>query len=353
MRVLITGYGGFAGGHLAEHLAATTDWELFGTVLSAEEALARVGWPAVAETVDLRDPDAAWAILDRVRPDVVFHLAGQAYVPSSWKDPWATFETNVRIQLNVLEGLAQLARLGHRTRLVAVTSREVYGAVPPAALPVDETAPLAPHNPYATSKAAQDLLVAQYAASYDLDAVRVRPFNHIGPRQDPRFVAASFAQQIAQIEAGLAEPVIRVGDLSTRRDFTDVRDVVRAYRLAAERAPTGAVYNVGSGRSWPIQALLDHFVQRACLAVRIEVEPGRMRPGDVAETRCDPRKAQRELGWQAEIPLERTLDDMLDEWRQRLARSGDAGSPGASPSGISSGGAGPLPPPGGQPCPGH
>ncbi len=347
--MLITGYGGFAGGHLAEHLAAATDWDLCGTVISAEEAAGRSGWPVAIEIVDLRDPDAVAALLQQVQPELVFHLAGQAYVPSSWRDPWATFETNVRIQLNVLEGLVALARSGHRPRLVAVTSREVYGAVPPDSLPVDETAPLAPHNPYATSKAAQDLLVGQYAASHDLDAVRLRPFNHIGPRQDPRFVAASFARQVAAIEAGLAEPVIRVGDLSPRRDFTDVRDMVRAYRLAAERAPAGAVYNLGSGRSWPIGYLLDHLVGRVRVAVRIETDPERLRPGDVAETRCNPARAWRDLGWRAEIPLERTLDDMLDEWRERCA-AGAAVDYGAGERGPD---CDLVPGGGGQPCRQH
>lgn len=322
MRVLITGYGGFAGGHLAQHLAEATDWELFGTVLTADELAGRAGWPATAKILDLRDGEAVIAWLQELQPNLVFHLAGQAYVPEAWRDPWNTFETNVRTQLNVLEGVARLASAGRAVRIVAITSREVYGAAPPALLPLDEDAPLAPHNPYATSKAAQDLLVAQYAHSHRLDVVRLRPFNHIGPGQDSRFVASSFARQVAEIEAGIVEPVIRVGDLTARRDFTDVRDMVRAYRLAAERAPSGAVYNLGSGRSWPIRFLLDHLLARARRPIRVEVDPARLRPSDVPETLCNPGKAQRELGWQAEIPLEQTLDDLLDYWRCQVGHNG-------------------------------
>jgi GDP-4-dehydro-6-deoxy-D-mannose reductase len=250
----------------------------------------------------------------------VFHLAGQAFVPEAWQDPWGSFETNVRMTLNVLEAVAAQQTASARTiRVVVVSSREVYGNPPADRLPVDETAPLAPHNPYATSKAAQDLLAGQYHLSHRLDVVRLRPFNHIGPRQDSRFVASSFARQIAEIEVGRREAVVRVGDLSVERDLCDVRDIVRGYRLAADLGPSGAVYNLGRGRSWPIGRLLDHFVARARVPVAVEADQALMRPADVARTLCDAGKARTEIGWEPAIPLEQTLDDILADWRARVA----------------------------------
>jgi GDP-4-dehydro-6-deoxy-D-mannose reductase len=319
LRVLITGYGGFAGGHLAEHLLAATDWELYGTAYIPEELVGRESWPVRAEVVDLRDPAAARQLVDSVAPDLIFHLAGQAFVPDAWVDAWGTFETNVRMQLNVLEAVAAWQADGGRpVRVVAVTSREVYGNPPAECLPVNEVAPLAPHNPYATSKAAQDLLAAQYVRSHRLDVVRLRPFNHIGPRQDSRFVASGFARQVAEIETGRREPVLRVGDLSPERDFTDVRDMVRAYRLAAERGQTGDVYNLGSGQAHAIGGILDFFVARAQRPLRVEVDADRFRPTDAARTLCDAGKAQRELGWRPEIAFEQTLADILADWRDRV-----------------------------------
>ncbi len=234
-------------------------------------------------------------------------------------DPWATFETNVRMQLNVLEALVELeSRTSNRRRLVAITSNDVYGLVPPEKQPVDETAPLAPINPYASSKAAQDLLAGQYAESHGLDVVRLRPFNHIGPRQDGRFVAADFARQVAEIEAGIRPPVIRVGDLSAERDFTDVRDMVRGYYLSSLHGAAGEVYNLGSGQSHAISEILDHYVAMSSAAIEVEVDPERLRPADVPRTLCDASKASRELGWHAEIEFGRTLTDVLDDWRARV-----------------------------------
>ena len=259
-RALITGYGGFVGGHLAEHLLGQGGWDLAGTVIDASRRPAGTMTTLRSHAVDLRHPDQTRILVSAVRPEVVFHLAGQAFVPAAWQDPWATIETNVRMQLNVLEAALALVRTegAAPVRVLAVTSNEVYGLVPDEDLPVDEAQPLAPANPYATSKAAQDLLALQYHqfVGEGLEVVRLRPFNHIGPRQDPRFVVASFAQQVAEIEAGKRPPRLLVGDLSAERDFTDVRDMVRAYRLVAEHARPGEVYNLGSGRCYPIQMIV-------------------------------------------------------------------------------------------------
>jgi GDP-4-dehydro-6-deoxy-D-mannose reductase len=312
LRALITGYGGFAATHLARHLLAITDWQLWGTVFRPEERDGRPVDGVTALAADLRDPGSAREAVARAAPDVVFHLAGQAFVPAAWDDPWATFETNVRMQLNLLEALAR-----RPVRVVAITSNEVYGRLPESALPVDESGPLAPLNPYATSKAAQDLVAAQYAAT-GRDIVRVRPFNHIGPGQDDRFVVASFARQLAEAEAGRREPVIRVGDLSARRDFTDVRDMVCGYALAARDGRSGEVYNLGSGVARPVREVLETLLALATVPVAVEEDPARRRPSDVPVTLCDAGKARRELGWEPVVPFEETIADTLGYWRERV-----------------------------------
>ncbi len=183
-------------------------------------------------------------ILAEVKPEAIYHLAGQAFVPTSWSSPWETFENNVLPQLNILQ--AMLAQ-GSKARLLVVASNEVYGHVSVDKLPVNEEMPMRPDNPYGVSKVAQDVLALQYHLSHGVDVLRVRAFNHIGPRQSPVFVAASFAKQIAEIEAGLREPVLHVGNLEAQRDFTDVVDVMRAYALLVEHGQSGEAYNVGTG----------------------------------------------------------------------------------------------------------
>lgn len=337
-RALITGYGGFAGGHLADALLEDSDWRVFGTVFAGSIAPDFPSWPGSrrsqvdAASVDLRDPDATHDLIDRVAPDVVFHLAGQAFVPAAWADPWSTFETNVRMQINVLEAVARQAGRGRSIRVVAVISNEVYGAVPPAELPIDETRPLAPINPYATSKAAQDLVAAQYARSHGLDVVRVRPFNHIGPGQDDRFVVPAFARQIAEIEAGLRPPELSVGNLDAERDFTDVRDIVRGYRLAAERGLAGEAYNLGSGRPRRIGALVDQLLQLSTVAIAVRLDPARLRPADIPRTACDARKAEHVLGWAPRIALEQSLADVLSSWRAWVAARAAAPAPASTAS---------------------
>lgn len=318
VRVLITGVGGFAGGHLADHLAAATDWRLWGTVHPRGIDQATPRPDVTALPVDLLDADAVRATLDAAEPDLVFHLAGQTFVPAAWRDPWATFEANVRMQLNLLTAMIDA---GRPMRLVAVTSNEVYGAGPAdRQRRCDEQAPLAPLNPYAVSKAAQDLLAAQYGLSHDVDVVRVRPFTHVGPRQSDRFVSASFARQVAEVEAGLRAE-IRVGNLDAARDFTDVRDIVRGYRLAAERGERGAVYNLGSGVQRAIGDLLDALRADAHVSVPVKVDPDLLRPADSGRAVCDAALAERALDWRPEIGWNDTLHDILDDWRARVAAS--------------------------------
>jgi len=311
LRLLITGVGGFVGRHLAHLLAQETEWELWGW---ARRPVAGLPERLRVAQVDLRDPEIVRRELARLRPEGIIHLAAQSDVAESWRDPWGTFETNVRGTLNLLDGVRAL---GLRPRVLIVTSNEVYGLIRPEEVPIREDQPFRPANPYGVSKAAQDWLAALYAAAYALPIIRARPFNHIGPGQDPRFVVPSLARQIAWIEAGLQEPVLRVGNLEAQRDFTDVRDVVRAYRLLLERGDPGEAYNIGSGRPRPIREVLELLLTMAQRPVRVEIDPQRIRPVEIPISAADTTRIRERLGWQPRIPLEQSLRDVLEEWRAR------------------------------------
>ncbi|MFN8598167.1 MAG: GDP-mannose 4,6-dehydratase [Anaerolineae bacterium] len=314
MRALITGVAGFAGGHLAEAIHAETDWQVWGTVLSAADQ-ANVVAGVTALVTDLRDAAATRAAIEEARPDVVFHLAGQAYVPQAWKDPWGTYETNIRAQLNVLEAVSAL---GSKPRVISVASNEVYGLVRPEDLPIDEDTPLRPNNPYSVSKIAQDAMGLQYWLGQQLPVIRVRPFNHIGPRQDERFVAASFAKQIVEIERGLKPPLLRLGNMAAQRDFTDVRDIARAYIMAVQHGEPGEVYNLGSGRARSVREMLDIMLAASSVKVAEEIDSAKFRPSDVPISVCDPTKFKRQTGWEPRIAFEQTCVDILNDWRQRF-----------------------------------
>lgn len=250
-----------------------------------------------------------------VRPDYVFHLAAQAFVPSSWADPWNTLANNIRGQLNVL-----LAAIGLSTmpRVLVIGSAEEYGAVIPADLPIDEETPLRPTSPYAVSKVTQDALGYQYFASHKLPAVRVRPFNHIGPAQSPAFVTSDFARQIAEAEAGQREPILRVGNLEVKRDFSDVRDIVRGYYLALTEGEAGEVYNLGAERSYSIRQVLDILVSLSRVKLAVEQDPKRLRPVEIQDLVADCSRIRARTGWKATIPVEQSLYDLLEYWRSQM-----------------------------------
>jgi len=264
---------------------------------------------------DLRDPGFAAQAVAEAAPERVYHLAGQAFGPAAWSEPWETFETNVRGQLNVLMALSGSPS---PTRVLVVGSIEAYGTVAAARLPFTEEMPLRPANPYAVSKAAQDLLALQYHLSEGLHVVRVRPANHIGPRQDEMFVVSSFARQIAEIEAGLRPPVLLVGNLEAERDFSDVRDVARAYLLALEEGLPGEAYNVGSGHPVAISAIVEWLLSAARVPIEVRPDPARMRPSDNPVSYCDASKLRARTGWEPVRALEETLADTLDDWRRRI-----------------------------------
>ena len=264
---------------------------------------------------DLGDYDRVLELLDTTRPDLVFHLAAQASVERAWANPAGTLVNNVSVQLNLLQAIVALKLT---PRMLVIGSADEYGAVSPADMPMDEDTPLRPLNPYAVSKIAQDYLGLQYHLSHGLHVVRVRPFNHIGPRQGPGFALADWCRQIASIEAGLQEPVMRVGNLDARRDFSDVRDIVRGYYLALMRGQPGQVYNLGSSHSHSMRDILDRLLAQSRVAVRVEVDPALVRPIDIPEVVCDCTRFKRDTGWEPQYDLDQTLRDVLDDWRKRV-----------------------------------
>ena len=315
MRILITGISGFVGPYLAEHVAETApETEVWGMIWTADPAKA----PATVQEVegDLTEISSLRAALEHVQPEIVFHLAAASSVASSWENPGHFLEVNAVGTVNLLEAVREL---GHSVRLVVASSAEIYGAVPVDKQPITEDVHLAPLSPYAASKAAQDLLTAQYSHGYGLDTVRLRLFHHTGPRRPPQFVASSFAQQIARIERGLDPPRLAVGNLEAIRDFTDVRDIARAYWLAATRGIAGEAYNVCSSRRTSIRRVLEILLAQSETEVEIKVDPNRLRAADIPCLVGDHTHFRNATDWQPDIPLVDTLGDLLDWWRSEVS----------------------------------
>lgn len=317
MRVLLTGIAGFAGSFLAEHLVQQEGVELHGIVHRHDRRIQHLLNRITLHRGDLRN--ALWVsdVVQTVQPDVALHLAAWSDVGGSWQQPWTTYELNIQCQLHLLESLAR--RRPH-CRTLIVSSNEVYGLVRPEDLPIDEETPLRPNSPYGVSKVAQDMMGLQYWNSYHLPVIRARSFNHLGPDQSADFAASAFARQIAEIEAGLRPPVVLVGNLSAQRDFSDARDIVRAYWLLVTRGQPGECYNVGSGRPRSIQWLLDTLLELSPAKIEVEIDPQRLRPSDVPCSYCDNRKLTAVTGWQPQIDLRTTLADLLDSWRATVTR---------------------------------
>lgn len=313
MRILITGATGFVGSHLRQYFLAQTDWDIVGTCYPESPPAPLNAQREALHYLDLRDAEATHALLAQAPPDYVIHLAAQSHVPTSYQDPWGTLENNIRGQLNLLEGFKTL-NIAPRTLVIG--SGEEYGRAGADELPLTEDHPLRPENPYSVSKVAQDVMGYQYFISFGLPIIRIRPFNHVGPGQSARFVLPAFASQVAGIEAGKQEPVMRVGNLTPARDFTDVRDVARAYHLVSMRGKPGEVYNIASGTPRTIRSLVDQLIALATVPIRVEIDPERYRPADVPVFYGSAVKLLQDTGWEPEIPFEQTIQDVLDEWRQ-------------------------------------
>jgi GDP-4-dehydro-6-deoxy-D-mannose reductase len=319
MRVLITGITGFVGSHLAEWALAQ------GAVVvgalrwrSKTEHIEHLRDRLTLVNSDLRDLSSVRTLLEQARADYIVHLAAQSFVGASWETPTETLLTNAVSQMNLFEAIRQL---GSSARFLVIGSSEEYGLVYPEELPIRETNPLRPLSPYAVSKITQNMMGYQYWKSYNLDIVRARAFNHTGPRRGADFSTSSFAKQIAEAEAGLREPVVQVGDLKPTRDFSDVRDIVRGYWALLERGTAGEVYNLCSGVDWSIERMLNFLIAQSKLSrVEVRQDPARLRPSDVPVLRGSADKIAHAVNWTPRIPLEQTLADLLEYWRQQIRR---------------------------------
>ena len=299
MRVLVTGSGGFVGGHLCAHLEAMAD-EV-------------VAWSGGAGSPDITDPSALQAALRGQSFDAVVHLAAQSRVDLSWAEPAETMAVNAGGTANVINALAEA---GTTPRVLVMSSAEVYGRVGESMLPIDETTPLQPRTPYGTSKVASEQLAFLLGAQHGIEVVVCRPFNQIGPGQAPNFVAAAFAGQVAANERA-GGGVIEVGNLTATRDFLDVRDAVQAYRLLLTEGVAGEAYNVAAGQEAPVSSLLDGLLAASTVAQEVVVDQARFRPNDLARMFGSSAKLTAATGWTPQRGLDETMADVLDDWRRR------------------------------------
>ncbi|WDP89756.1 MAG: GDP-mannose 4,6-dehydratase [Desulfobacter sp.] len=317
MKVLVTGITGMTGSHLAEYLLNRPGVEVHGTIRwrDSRRFISGIEEELVLHNCDLMDAHGVDGVIHKVRPDRIFHLAAETSVDDSWKNPHQTITNNITCQLNLFEAVK---RLDLNTRILVTGSSEAYGLVSEDELPVAETQGFKPLSPYGVSKVSQDMLGFQYHKSYGMDIVRVRVFNLTGPRQSTTFALASFARQIALINAGRQDPVLEVGNLEARRDFTDFRDAARAYWMALEYGRAGEVYNIGSGRPRLLKDVLKELIEISNAEVRVVTDPDRMRPSDIPAMVCDNKKFCSVTGWVPRIPFSRTLEDLLEYWERTL-----------------------------------
>lgn len=302
MRALITGADGFVGPHLRDHLVAAGD-DVVGTGSTTGP--------------DLLDRDGWVELVDRVGPDVVYHLAGWSDVGGSWADPHTTFRVNAEGTMSVLDAVRRRDEANSTTtRVIVVSSADTYGVVTPDELPLTEASPSRPSSPYGASKQAAEALANQYHRGFGVDTVIARPFNHIGPGQSPRFVTAAFAARIVDCEAA-GGGVVTHGDLSAERDLTDVRDVVAAYRHLATAGRSGRTYNICSGESVPMSSVLDHLIEQSTVTVTTEVDPDLLRPVELPVLRGSRDAITTDTGWTPSISLTQSLADVLASARNR------------------------------------
>ncbi|MBI5472941.1 MAG: GDP-mannose 4,6-dehydratase [Ignavibacteriae bacterium] len=321
MRVLITGIDGFVGSHAAE-LILRSGAEVHGTIIKGSDArnLAHVRTRLTLHEVEISDTHQVQALISQVAPERILHIAGQAFVPNSLQNPMETFQTNVMGGLNILEAARQLqASSGQKRSVLVVSSSEVYGRSAAGQAAITEATSISPSNPYAASKASIDLIAQQYAQSFEVDVIVVRPFNHIGSRQNPIFVVSNFAKQFAEIASGKREPVIYTGNTSVKRDFTNVRDVVRAYWMLFDRNSTEVVFNVASGVPIAISDILQQLQAISETNVRVESDPERVRDYDVPVVVGSHDRLSQATGWTPQVPLHETLREVYSYWVHQMS----------------------------------
>jgi len=318
MKALITGVTGFVGSHLAEYLLSLGNIEVYGIERwrSKTDNISHIKDRLKFIECDIKDSISVEKAINRIKPDRIFHLAAQSFVPTSWHAPQETITTNIIGQLNIFESLRS-NNLKDTVMQIACSSEE-YGMVYDNEVPIKETNPLRPLSPYAVSKVGQDFLGYQYFMSYGIKVIRTRAFNHTGPRRGDVFVTSNFAKQLAEIEKNKREPVMHVGNLEAKRDFTDVRDIVKGYWLAVEKCTPGEVYNICSGKAYSIQEVLDLLLSMTKVKVKVKQDEARMRPSDVPILLGDNSKFCKQTGWKPEIPFKKTMEDLFNYWRERV-----------------------------------
>lgn len=312
MNVLIIGAAGFVGGYLIHHLHSDLADTVYATKLPQEQLNTT---EAEIFDLDILKEDSILPLLQKIRPDAIIHLAAQSSVSVSWKKPELTININVIGTLHLLDAIREL---DYKPRVLLIGSGEEYGHIHPEETPIRESNPVRPGNIYAVTKACQNMLGKVYADAYQLDIMSVRAFNHIGPKQAEIFVVSDFCRQVALIEAGQKDPTIYVGNLSAARDFTDVRDVVRAYGLLLRHGMAGETYNVGSGHAIPIEQILHQILALSDAEIQVEIDPQKLRPVDIPIIEADTTKLRQDTGWSPVIPLKDTLQDVLTYWRKSI-----------------------------------
>ena len=312
MKALIIGGGGFVGPYLVRHLVNDLGYEVTVTKTEKENLVSDI---AQVVNLDILNKEQISEVLNAQRPDYVFHLAAQSSVAYSWKNPSLTIDVNVKGCVNVLDAIRDL---DFKPRTLLIGSGEEYGHIREGECPITEENNSRPGNIYAATKACQNMLGKIYADAYGMDVMMVRAFNHIGPNQTPMFVVADFCKQVAEIEKGIKEPVMYVGNLTAKRDFTDVRDVVKAYALLVKEGKRGETYNVGTGHALAIQEILDTIISMSDKSIEVKIDPDRLRPVDVPIIEPDIRKINECTGWKPQILLSQTLKETLEYWRGQL-----------------------------------
>lgn len=312
LKALILGGAGFVGKHLIRHLRDDLKWDISVTKMKNEKVEEK---DIKVYDLDIMNLSEIKQVMEQVQPDTIFHLAAQSSVALSWKNPGLTIDVNIKGSVNVLDAVRFLS---FKPRILLIGSGEEYGHIRPEETPVKEETILRPGNIYAATKAAQNMIGKIYADAYTMDIIIIRAFNHIGAGQAPIFVVSDFCRQVAQIEKGLIEPVIKVGNLCAKRDFLDVADVIRAYALLAQKGRSGEVYNVGSGKSISIQEILNLILSKSSHKISVLQEKDRFRPIDVAVIEADINKLQKDTGWKAEISISDTISDVLGYWRKNV-----------------------------------